>query len=57
MLVSVQVWHLSWILYAGMCNTVIFIINIKCWNVQSSDIYADVCNVVTFIMDTISWSV
>ena len=31
MLVSVEVWHLAWILHAGECRGVSFIMDTICW--------------------------
>ena len=31
MLVCVDVWHLSWIIYAGVCRGVEFIMDTICW--------------------------
>ena len=47
MLVCVDVLHLSWILYAGVCRGVAFI----------RILYAGVCRGVAFIMDNICWCV
>ena len=39
MLVCVDVWHLPWILYAGVCRGVEFIMDIICWCVWMCGIY------------------
>ena len=39
MLVCVEALHLSWILYAGVCRVVAFIMDTICWCVQSCGIY------------------